>query len=335
MNGKRHWSEGGAPDPAKEEIDAIIAWIDDLGKTAGTNCRPVIGNKELVALIAKDLDSADIPPNRKSATRYLTLTNIYNACVAEKTLDIYRQGAIKLVNSLTRLPNVTKIAPIDPAKTILRINLADLGWSAADWEQILAVYPYATRPADSMLNRGVESLTGSKLPYVRADWFAFTASRPPLYNRLLGLPATLKQLDERLIVDVAKDIEGDTARRAGFQTSAVSDHNRLIERHPLPNGYLWRTYDFASNDGDKSLFEHPLGPQGPGGFRHDANETIFTLPNGFQGYFLSDAAGRALEKAPPEILHDRNRASGDPSVITGISCMGCHGACRKRRRTKF
>lgn len=118
VNGKRHWAEGSSADPAKEDIDAIIAWIDSLGKTAGTNCRPVIGNKELVSLIAKDLDSSDIPQSKKSATRYLTLANIYNACAGEKTLEIYRQGAIKLVNSLTRLPNVAKVAPIDPAKTI-------------------------------------------------------------------------------------------------------------------------------------------------------------------------------------------------------------------------
>jgi mono/diheme cytochrome c family protein len=327
VNGKRHWAEGSSGDPAKEDIDAIIAWIDSLGKTAGTNCRPVIGNKELVSLIAKDLDSSDIPQSKKSATRYLTLTNIYNACAGEKTLEIYRQGAIKLVNSLTRLPNVAKVAPIDPAKTILRINISDLGWSAADWEKILAAYPYATRPTDTVHNRTIEDVTGTKLAYVRADWFAFTASRPPLYNRLLRLPATAQELDERLNADIGGDIAGYRAKRAGFQTSAVAQHNRLIERHPLSSGYLWRSYDFASDDGDKNLFEHPLGPEGPKGFRHDANATIFTLPNGFQGYFLNDGEGRAIEKAPPDILHDGNRVSDnrDPSVVTGISCMGCHG----------
>jgi hypothetical protein len=324
----KHRAEGAGEPPSKEDLDAIIAWIDALGKTAGANCRPVIGNKELVSLIAKDLDSADIPQSKKPATRYLTLTNIYNACVGEKTLEMYRQGAIKLVNSLTRLPNVTKVAPVDPAKTILRINIADLGWSAADWEKILAAYPYATRPTDTVHNRTIEDVTGTKLAYVRADWFAFTASRPPLYNKLLGLPATFQALGERLSVDIAGDIAGYTARRAGFQTSAVAQHNRLIERHPLPSGYLWRSYDFASDDGDKNLFEHPLGPGGPKGFRQDMNATIFTLPNGFQGYFLNDGSGGAIEKGPLNILHDANRVADrrDPSVVTGISCMGCHGS---------
>jgi hypothetical protein len=327
LNGKRHWAEGATGDPAKEEIDSVIAWIDSLGKTAGVNCRPVIGNKELVSLIAKDLDSPEIPQSKKQATRYLTLTNIYNACVAEKTLEIYRQGAIKLVNSLTRLANVAKVTPIDPAKTILRINIADLGWSTADWERVLAAYPYATRPTDTVHNRTIEEVTGTKLAYVRADWFAFTASRPPLYNRLLRLPTNAQELEERLAVDVGRDIAGFTAKRAGFQTSPVAQHNRLIERHPLPNGYLWRSYDFASEDGEKNLFEHPTGPEGPKGFRHDMNATIFALPNGFQAYYLNDGQGAAIEKAPPNILHDANRASDnrDPSVVMGISCMGCHG----------
>jgi hypothetical protein len=326
-NDKKHWQEGASEAPSKDDINAIVAWIERLGKTAGANCRQTIGNKELVSLIAKDLDSPEIPQFKKSTTRYLTLTNIYNACVGEQTLEIYRQGAIKLVNSLTRLANITKVAPIDPAKTILRINIADLGWSAEDWEKILAAYPYATRPTDTVHNRTIEDVTGTKLAYVRADWFAFTASRPPLYNRLLQLPANRRDLEEGLNVNIGRDIASFTARRAGFQTSAVAQHNRLIERHPLSAGYLWRTYDFASDDGEKHLFEHPLGPDGPKAFRHDLNATIFTLPNGFQGYFLNDGKGAAIEKAPPNILHDANRVSDnrDPSVVTGISCMGCHG----------
>jgi hypothetical protein len=106
----------------------------------------------------------------------------------------------------------------------------------------------------------------------------------------------------------------------------VSENNRLIERHPSPSGYFWTSYDFGSNGGAKSLFEHPIGPGGPDGFQHDGGETIFSLPNGFQGYFLSNAKGQALEKGPTNIVRDANRAGDkrDPSVINGISCMGCH-----------
>jgi hypothetical protein len=322
-----YWDLGTTKEhPSKEDIDALVAWIDNLGKTVVASCRPPISNKDVVSLIAKDLDSAAIPQVRKLGTRYLTLTNIYNSCVDDKTVDIYRQGAIKLVNSLARLSTVTRIDTIDPAKTILRINIDDLGWSATHWETILAVYPYATRPPDSLLNEAIESVTKTKLAYVRADWFAFTASRPPLYNRLLGLPTTVQELERQLSVDVTKDLETYIAKRVGFQNSGVSENNRLIERHPSRSGYFWTSYDFGSNGGVKSLFEHPLGPGGPDGFQHDGGETIFSLPNGFQGYFLNNAKGQALEKGPTNIVRDANRAADkrDPSVINGISCMGCH-----------
>jgi hypothetical protein len=312
--------------PSKEDIDALVAWIDNLGKNAATACRPVITDNEVVGQIAKDLDSSAIPQLRKSGTRYLILTNIYNSCIDDKTLDVFRQGAIKLVNSLARLSNVTPIDPIDPAKTILRINIDDLGWSAADWETILAVYPYATRPPDTLLNNAIEGLTRTKLAYVRADWFAFTASRPPLYNKLLGLPGTFQELQKQLYVDVDKDIANYTAKRAAFQNSGVSENNRLIERHPSSSGYFWTSYDFGSNEGVKSLFEHPLGPGGADGFQQDGGETIFSLPNGFQGYYLNNAKGQSLDKGPTNIVRDANRAADkrDPSVINGISCMGCH-----------
>jgi hypothetical protein len=306
--------------PSAEEIDALVAWIDGLGPS----CKPPISNNDVVGLIAKDLDSTAIPQLRKSGTRYLTLTNVYNSCVNDKTLDVYRQGAIKLVNSLSRLSNIVRIEPIDPAKTILRINIDDLGWTTADWETILAVYPYATRPADTLLNGAIETLTRTKLAYVRADWFAFTAARPPLYEKLLGLPPTFRALQAQLHVDVDRDIAGGIVKRAGFQNSGVSENNRLIERHPSPSGYFWTSYDFGSNGGVKSLFEHPLGPGGPNGFQQDGGETIFSLPNGFQGYYLNNAKGDALPKGPTNIVRDSHHEGRDPSVINGISCMGCH-----------
>jgi Domain of unknown function (DUF4384) len=322
-----YWETGETREhPSKDDIDALIAWIDNLGKTVVASCRPSIGNKEVVGLIAKDLDGAAIPQLRKSGTRYLTLTNVYNSCVDDKTLEFYRQGAIKLVNSLARLSNVARIESIDPAKTILRINIDDLGWSAADWETILTVYPYATRPADSVLNSAIEGLTRTRLAYVRADWFAFTASRPPLYNKLLSLPATFQELERQLGVDAIKDIDNFTAKRAGFQNSGVSENNRLIERHPSPSGYFWTSYDFGSNEGVKSLFEHPLVHGETDGFQQDGGETIFSLPNGYQGYFLNNAKGQALDKGATNIVRDANRAADkrDPSVVNGISCMGCH-----------
>jgi hypothetical protein len=157
---------------------------------------------------------------------------------------------------------------------------------------------------------------------VRADWFAFAASRPPLYNRLLNYPSSFQQLAQAEGVDVDDDIRRSLAKRAGFQKSGVSANNRLIERHMAHNGYFWTSYDFGGNRERQSLYEFPLGPGGPHGFNHDGGETIFSLPNGFQAYFLNNSKGQPLDKGPTNIVRDPSRK--DFAVTNGISCMGCH-----------
>ncbi len=285
----------------------------------GCDAHKFLTNKDVVALIAADLDK--LPQSRVRGTRYLTLTHLTNICTKDKHLEVYRQGAIKLINSLSRSSDVVPLETIDPDRSILRINIDDLGWDAADWDAIVATYPYATRP-DTQLNSVLEAATGTKLPNLRADWFAFVASRPGVYERLLKLPRTFQALTRDQGVDVTGNIRKYIAKRAGFQKSGVSRNNRLIERHPSRSGYFWTSYDFAGNKGRQSLFEHPLGPGGPNGFTHDGGETIFSLPNGFQAYYLNTAKGAALDKGPTTIVIDDRRK--DFSVTNGISCMGCH-----------
>ena len=61
---------------------------------------------------------------------------------------------------------------------------------------------------------------------------------------------------------MVSDIEKFLVKRAGFQKSGVSKHNRLIERHAIPTGYFWTSYDFKGDRPEQSLFIHPLGPAG-------------------------------------------------------------------------
>jgi hypothetical protein len=136
---------------------------------------------------------------------------------------------------------------------------------------------------DSTLYDTVKTLTATPLAWVRGDWFAFTASRPPLYYDLLKPPATFADFEKTENVDVKKDIENFPVKRSAFQQSGVSKHNRLIERHTISTGYFWTSYDFKEDTPEKSLFIHPLGPDGPDAFKHDGGETIISLPNGFQG----------------------------------------------------
>jgi hypothetical protein len=314
------WANGqGKFDPVSpEELAALEAWINGLKRS----CDPkaYVSHSDMIGMIAADIERERITQRRKGL-RYITLTHLANACTDEKAMKVYRQAVIKLLNSLSRSPDVVRFTPIDPGETIIRVNLDELGWTSADWDTILKSYPYKMQPDTSYKNLLVSS-TDSKMPYVRADWFAFTASRPGMYEKLLKLAPDFNKLAKDEGVDIEANIQKFIAQRAGFQVSGVSRNNRLIERHPSRSGYFWTSYDFAGNKGDQSLYEHPLGPKGKNAFKHDGGESIFSLPNGFQAYYLNTADGKSLNVGPTNIVQDKR--AKDLAVTNGISCMGCH-----------
>jgi hypothetical protein len=308
-------------EPTEKEVQAIYDWIKSLGDVVTAACSGVkpIDEEAIVTAIANDLDAQQ--EHRRKGMRYITLTNFFNACAPETDMVRYRQGVVKLLNSLSSEADVLKLRTVDPGKTVIAFNLEDLGWTEDDWNKIVAAYPYAMKP-DTTLYKVVTDATSTPLAWVRGDWFAFTASRPPLYYDLLKLPATFGELEKLVDVDTKSNIEKFLAKRAGFQNSGVSKHNRLIERHPIPAGYFWTSYDFKGDKPEQSLFVHPLGPDGDDAFRHDGGETIYSLPNGFQAYYLNTAPGARLDKGPTEIVLDDSQL--DRAVTNGISCMGCH-----------
>ena len=312
-----------APTPTKEEIAAVRDWIVSLKASGDAACktREFLSNEHIIETIAKDLDTQ--PSHRIHGMRYITLANLYNACATDAEMEVYRQAVVKLLNSLSNYSDVLTLnySVAGPYKTLIRFNVDDLQWTAKTWEQLAAVYPYAVQP-DVQKYGYLASTLSTKVPYIRADWFAFAASRPPLYHDLLKMPKTYQALEKHLGVDTLANIKNFLAKRSGFQRSLVSQNNRLIERHAISTGYFWTSYDFAGNKGDQSLFEHPLGPTGKNPFKHDGGETIYSLPNGFQGYYLNAADGKQLDKGPTEIVRDKDRK--DLAVTNGISCMGCH-----------
>jgi hypothetical protein len=311
--------------PAAPEAAPPVAAVQPSAAPAAAPaaaCDPgnYVTTKKVVEIIAGDLDK--LPSVRAKSTRYVTLTQLVNMCADESVMNAYRQAVIKLLNSLSRTADVVRLETIDPAQAIIRVNIADLGWSAADWDAVLATYPYGALP-DSTLTAVLERATGSKLPFVRGDWLAFAATRPPLYGKLHAQPNTLKALASAQGVDIEGNIKKFLAQRAGFLKSGISVNNRVIERHPSRAGYYWVTYDFTGSRDKKNIFDFPLGPGGDDGFVHDTTLVIYSLPNGFHAYYQANAKGDFVEKAPGQLFKDPN--SADAVVTTGISCMGCHG----------
>jgi len=172
---------------------------------------------------------------------------------------------------------------------------------------------------------------------VRADWFVATATRPPLYHKLLDLPDTDKALEDQLGVDIAANFQSplaDRIARAGFEKSGVSGQNRLLERSESKFGAYWKSYDFKADSPHIKLRRFPLGPLNlfatgkhpfpRQAFEHDGGEIIFGLANGLQAYLLIDGKGHRIDEGPISVVSDPLKTSGTPAIVTGVSCMACH-----------
>ena len=91
-----------------------------------------------------------------------------------------------------------------------------------------------------------------------------------------------------------------------------------------------RVTTFKKTDTAVNLFKFPLGPvfaQNPfpdHAFTHAGGELIFSLPNRLQAYMLVNRQGDRINEGPPEIVFDANDSSGNSTIVSGMSCMGCH-----------
>lgn len=348
------------------DIATVLAWIKsgapDInggGGNAPSQGLALITEKDKISCIFNDFTKSVLPRDQPF-TRYFTLTHYYNAGMADSDLEKYRQSLSKLANSLSLGKNVVKPIPIDPTKTIFRIDLRLYKWSTQTWAAVLAkdnylISAYGDASMDQMLQTFFGA-TGGRVVHTRADSFAETASIPPLYYTMLGIPDTAKRLEDSLGVNLLVDIDQRLVLRAGFTDSGVSNNNRMIERHDATTGFYWTSYDFSSSAGAQNLVARPLGPCFAGDppsdlgantflkrcsvddatlaaanvFKHAGGESIYSLPNGFQGYMLVNNEGKRLDKGPINIVKDKSRP--DSAVIDGLSCMGCHskGMIRKQ-----
>ena len=314
------------PPLSPEAIETIARWITtgapDWNVQHDINFITTAAMLDTIQTHLKSLDPFDRP-----SARYFTMTHLYNAGEAPETLGDYRIALSKLVNSLSWKFEITNPTPIDAAQTIFHIDLRHYEWHTRTdaWTLIEQTYPYNIEfdpetQAD-LLNKltQLQTETGSTVPFVHADWFLATASLPPLYHDILGLPETDRVLEAQLEVGVAgniRDAPGINVWRAGFNDSGVSTNNRVVERHTSRDGAYWKSYDFAGSVGSQNIFTHPLD------FTHDGGEIIFNLPNGLQAYLLIDTNGNRLNDAPIDIVS--NPAASDPTVRNGLSCIGCH-----------
>jgi WD40 repeat protein/mono/diheme cytochrome c family protein len=324
------------PRPNAAEVAVLKQWIEagsppDTAST--TTARKAITTADVSNFVLADLEAMDRRTRRFQ--RYFTLAPLHNAGLSDEELQTYRNALAKLVNSLSWSPRVTLPVAVDPARTVLRIDLRWYLWDAATWNRILVEYPYGVLD-DGTASRAVMVGTAARVPVIRADWFVGTASRAPLYYDVLQFPSSLTELERQLRVDAVANIQQERVVRVGFNGSGVSRFNRVLERHDSAQGVYWRSYDFDEPPANliergngnllpdrRNVFAFPLGPglvAEP--FQHAGGEAIFTLPNGLHAYYIAKSENTRLDKAPVAIVSDPKRP--DRAVEAGVSCMSCH-----------
>ena len=332
----------GLPRPSEADIALVKAWIDagappwileDIKPRT-----PVLLVDELKAMrdYLRKTERAD-----RSYQRFFTFRHLHNtppSQVKDADLRLNQAALSKLINSLSWKHAIVLPRTVDAAGTVFAIDVRQLDWDRHQlWNEIVKVYPYGLQhlryPDDKAVNDladEIYELAGTTLPAVRADWFIATASRPPLYHKLLQLPDNAYDLETKLRVNVTDNFMRGQLARAGFNGSGVSGQTRLVERHEALYGAYWKSYDFKTSGGRGNLFVLPLGPPFAGNpfvrhaFRQDGGEIIFNLPNGLQGYLLVDGKDKRIDAGPVEVVSDSKKTSGTPLVVNGLSCMACH-----------
>jgi hypothetical protein len=222
----------------------------------------------------------------------------------------------------------------------------ELGKQFTDvWEMIADQNPYTVEYLGDGRRGHQAAETETNVPIMQGDAFIDVASRSPLYYDILDIPLRSGKLRDsedpdcdpaehhrRVPRDPARrstssNIEAeiveddDVVARAGFRcrtcpTSTASSSATCSTTPTTARSGSATTS--AGQSGKQNISEHPLD------FDFDGGEIIFNLPNGLQGYMLTDADGNRLDEGPINIVQDESQK--DFLVRNGVSCMGCHSA---------
>ncbi len=179
LRGYLHWRAGfdadgrpivhGGKQPGDEKMPEPVA-------------RPWVGPAEMLQAMVTDLDKA--PAVGQPHYRYLTLTHRHNdkRCPPEE-IETDRKAVRTVVAALVLPGKSPSVLAVDANEVVLRLDLRDLGWLAdPDWRQVLVQNPYGltyeTSAENSLkeLQKKLQTLTGERVPYVRADWLVVALS---------------------------------------------------------------------------------------------------------------------------------------------------------------
>lgn len=318
-------------DADKQALKSYIECLEpqDADPLAAPGCDPGRHLTHAAALALMRTDILGLPQEARPHTRYLSLAHLRNAGHCDGVVATYKQALDKLLNSLSTKNALNPLAAVDgSAGLLLRVDLRDYDVDAGLWHEIACANPFVVDfTGNPQLDDDAVAIRDQSLEplFVQpGDAFLHLTSQRTFYNKILGLPATRQEFEQKFKINLAGALatelvdDEDLLVRAGMLESGVAEFNRVIEWHDLPgdsDGFCWVSYDFTSNSGKENILEHPLD------FHDHANEIICSLPNGLQFYYISIKGLRA-DVADPAVVKN-NEHDGD-LILNGVSCMGCH-----------
>jgi mono/diheme cytochrome c family protein len=316
---------GITPRVTDNELEALARFIDKLKTPPPSVCKDQFISYDDV-YVQMQSDILHQKAEDREFIRYIGVTNRYNAGVCTQDLETERHSLSKLVNSLSIENSIRTPVGIDENDLIFRIDIRDYGWNRPiqigdvtfddGWEAIVASSPYAVEFEGSEADT-IKLESGTLIPYLFSDAFAEQGPVGDLYYALVNVPATKDELLAQLDVDIQDDFDRRIVVRAGFTNSAISQQDRVVERHPQGiggNSVFWDSFDFAADDVNDSIFVDPFD------FNEGGSESLFSLPNGLHAYVIFDADGQ--RQAETNLIFDTRQE--DFVVRNAVSCMTCH-----------
>ena len=240
-------------------------------------------------------------------------------------------------NALSREPTFYFPQLVAQDMSLVRINYSAYGWPLKVVQDLIKAHPYSTSEL-KVLNvpwhggvwpgDGQEYAAGSfkynrVVPLLGARWFLWQTmaqkGRTPGYFDFLELKT---RADFDKLVGFDRKLADGARRRDKIDAivySGVSSQPRNILIQPVLEGRRYGTEDseFAVKE------KNALRIVDREFFKHEAEEWIGSLSNGFLTFFLSAADGTRQDVAPP-FLSDDTSPSRDKQIHPSVSCLRCH-----------
>ena len=275
-----------------------------------------------------------IGQNDQLQTRFLTTCEQYNS--GNRDISEFTKAIDKGLNSVSTERRIELSKAAGSTGCSRSFDMRDIGMTSAKWSLVVnRLHELFGNTFESFTTRGIllKQLTQTVQPSIPAHIFLFIALNQPVYAELLELPLTLLELEIQLGVELQDSFDNEDSDTFlfGITQSPISlTKPRLGLRTESDDGFFYNTFDIVVGNAGKAesnVFENPFPVQARSErtLQHDGSESIFSLPNGLNGYFLSDGQGGRQDEAPLDLVINPEAASLDPT-INYLSCHDCHAS---------